>query len=175
MSLNASGCASDLWVLLQGCAALNSDGSPKPMGTQPVGDYALGFATIYNDYAKGGVIAGAMNSGGDASIIEAATRRESALDPADYAMALAQFWSTVGIDPGSPAHGGSSVASVTNNAMAQVGAFLSAIQASMTTEEKKPYYLHYIQNLENAVKSITWQVTEIMPGGSPSTFSVNIE
>lgn len=175
MALNPQSCANNLWELLQGVACLKPDGTPKSADAEPTGDFASGFAATYNDYVSNGVINATINTGGDTSILESASRSQSSITPADFALAMAQYWATVGLVPGDPFHGGTSVVSVTNNAMAHVSTFLNAIESSMTNEERTPYFLHYIENLESATKSITWLVTEMMSSGSPAVFEVTIE
>lgn len=158
-------------------ASLNEDGTNNNQPQQ--GDYPKAFAESYNDYAKAGEVLGATNEGGDASILEGFMRGVSGASGADvqnFAQALADFWSTVAVTPGAPSHGGTAVSKVENDAADLVNAFEAAIMASITTEEKKPYFYHLINNIESiAVSQIVWTVTELMPpSGSPSAFPEGI-
>lgn len=174
MSLNASSCAASLWELLQDVANLKPDGTNKDPLEEPTRDYPTDFASIFNDYVKGGVVAGAENSGGSASTLSSLLSSYSSGESVninDFALSFADFMSKVAVDPGTPAHGGVSVAKVTNDSMGKVGLFIDAINSSLTTEEKKPYYLHFIKNLEDkAIKKIIWTITEVMSDGSRQDF-----
>lgn len=176
MALNPNQLAQSLWDSLKPVAALNEDGSPSD--SEPTGNFTDGFISALNSYAMGGEVPGAENSGGDTSLIESLLNRarsnESGVDVSDLAFAMANFWSTVAVDPGDPGHGGNSVVSVTNNALAHVGDFESAITASFRDTETKPYFQHFVQNLQNmAISKITWTVIEMFNSG-PSTFEVSI-
>jgi hypothetical protein len=157
-------------------AGLDSEG--KPSGNPPTGNYPASFADSYNGYATQGAVLGALNSGGDASIIESffSSVDNSTAVITGLAQALAGFWATVAVTPGEPAHGGTAVEAVTNDALSLVGAFKSAITASITTQEKKPYFLHLVQNIQDiAVSQITWTVTEVMPDSSTADFPETIQ
>lgn len=150
-------------------AGLNSEG--KPSGNAPAGDFATAWARSYNAYASAGVVPGSVNTGGDASGIEQFFNSvdNSTAMAGQFAQALADFWATVAIEPGQPAHGGINVISVTNDAAAHVSAFESAIHASVTNAVRAPYFLHLIENIQAiAVAQITWTVTELMPGTPPT-------
>src|SRR5690606_8981802 len=82
---------------------------------------------------------------------------------------LASYWATVAVTPGAPAHGGTAVVSVVNDAMAHVADFAAAISASITSSEQKPYFQYLIANIETmAVKKSIWPVTERMPPVPPA-------
>ena len=166
MALNPMKCSQELTALICDVAAINPDGSPKPADIKPKGDFPTGFAKAYNNYAKDGEVLGGKNSGGDESILAGALDKTSAIDVSDLALAFAEFWNTVAVDPGDPEHGGTSVSASTNNAMSLVGDFEDAINASLTDEEKMPMYLHFIENLEGAAKKIIWTIVEEFPAGS---------
>ena len=180
MSLNPNTLADTLWSVLQDVAALNPDGTPKPKGVPRTGNYAAGFATALQTYGASGVVPGALNNGGDPSAIQQLLTSKAAsktpIDVTELALAFAEYWHTVAVEPGEPAHGGTSVVSVTNNALGQVSAFEQAIMTSMTTVEMKPYYLHFIQNLQDiAISSIMWTVIEAFPTGGPQAFEESIQ
>lgn len=119
----------------------------------PTGDYPLEFATAYDQYAAGGVVPGAVNSGGalqglEAELIAAPTT------PARLGKALADYWATVALTPDS------GNTNVINDALAKESLFVSAVQASLTASESNPPFEQFIRNVETtAVKSVVWTVT----------------
>lgn len=142
-------------------------------------DYPMDFAVAYDTYARQGEVLGAINEGGNPAILANFLRSIPGDSPATvraFAQAFANYWSEVCITPGSPAHGGTSVIEVTNNALDLVAAFEAAIRTSLTTQEMKPYFYHFINNLEAiAVSQIVWTITEAMPpSGSPASFPEGI-
>lgn len=175
MSLNASNCASQIWTMYCGKAALNSDGTPIKGGTAQSG-FNSDFASIYNNYASDAIIPGTDNQGGDASILEGALNPSGSTDVTGLALAFAQFWESVAVIPGTPSHGGTGVVSVTNNAMAHVSDFESAIQSSITTTKSTPYFETFILNIESVVKDIIWTVIETMPpNGTPAPHQAQVQ
>tara|TARA_B100000700_G_scaffold324914_1_gene432275 strand:- start:83 stop:622 length:540 start_codon:yes stop_codon:yes gene_type:complete len=132
--------------------------------THPVlpNNYASRFASAYNDYAKEGEIAGATNEGGDFSMIESALNNidNTTGAVANLADAFAQYYSNVALIPAEPAHGGNSVSSVTNDAASKASVFESEILSVYTTTQSTPFFLSFIQAIENAAKQITWTVVE---------------
>lgn len=162
----ASYAITDAYLL---AASINSDGTPT--GNPPQGDYPAAFSQSIDDYAQEGLVPGAVNTGGDASIIENFMRNidGTAAGVQAFALALASYWATVAVTPGAPAHGGTAVVSVVNDAMAHVADFAAAISASITSSEQTPYFQHLIANIETmAVKKIIWTVTEMMPTVPPA-------
>lgn len=163
-------------------AGLNEDGSPiLDANGEPIypdaPDFPGAFADAYDAYAKAGVVAGAKNNGGQAALLKTAVaamdNSSSSIDV--LAQAMASYWATVALEPGTPAHGGVGVVSVANDAAAQISAFKAAITASITDQIKKPYFLHFIQNVQSiGVAAVTWQVTETFANGSSATFPVKI-
>lgn len=143
--------------------------------------FADDFAKAYDDHAAEGIVLGALNVGGAKDIISTflKTVKDGDTDTVDrFAKALAAFWLTVAIVPGVPAHGGISVASVINDAMAHEADFKAAIEASITTEESKPYYFSLVDNIQKmAVSLIIWTVVELIPtpgGPVPTPFPETI-
>jgi hypothetical protein len=148
---------------------LNVDGSviyeedevtatPPPMPN----NFASRLATAYNNYVKDGEVLGAVNEGGNPSILEAAF---SALDNSstsvdNLAAAFASFYSEVAIINGDPAHGGSTVISVENDAASRQSDFKAAIDSTYTQSEVPPPFSTFIQNIESAAKQIIWSVEE---------------
>lgn len=136
----------------------------------PVGDFPLEYSLAYEQYSLTGEVLGAVHGNQQPSIIETFMRSFST-SITEFATALANYWATVLIVPGSPAHGGVSVVSVVNDAASWVSAFEAAITASLTTEYKYPVMVHFIENVESiALPNVTWTVTELMPNGSTQSF-----
>lgn len=170
--LNASQCAENITNAYLPAAGLTANGEPST--EPPTGDYPAAFAAAYNNYAKKGIVLGATNNGGDATIIEMFMRGVSSRSQTitDFAQALAEYWATVAITPGLPAHGGIEVVSVSNNALSHYADFEAAIRASITQTESKPYFHQFVSNIETmAVRKIIWTVTELMPGSPPTPVS----
>lgn len=143
--------------------------------------FAKDFAAAYDKYAAEGIVLGGLNIGGVVASIETYLTSLSTPDPAaidNFAKALSAYWATVAIVPGLPAHGGTSVVSSLNDALAHEADFKVAIEASITTEESKPYYFNLIKNIETmAVKLIIWTVIELIPtpaGPVPTPFPEGI-
>lgn len=158
MALNPQFGADQLWSALQLAASLNSNGTPvvdsedKPVYAN-YQTYPNNFANGYNNYALDGVVAGAVNEGGNKGALSDFLITGGT--PSQFAVALATFWADVALIPDTGTE------SITNDAMSKVSDFEAAIRASMTTEEKKPYFLHFVVNIENVVKTIIWTVTKI--------------
>jgi hypothetical protein len=143
--------------------------------------FANDFATSYDSYASEGIVLGALNIGGVIESIETYLTSLKYPDPSaidDFAKALSVYWATVAIVPAAPMHGGISVVSCLNDALAHESDFKAAIQASITTKESKPYYFNLIKNIETiAVKLIIWTVIELIPtpsGPVPTPFPEGI-
>ena len=152
-------------------AGLNGNG--RPNGNPSTGNYPSSFAAGYKEYAEQGIVLGADNSGGNESIIRAALGKNTTVT--ELATAFANYWATVAVLPGDPAHGGTSVISVVNDATTRVSAFEAAIVASITSTESKPYFFNFVNNIETmAVSTIIWTVTELMSSGSSSSFPETI-
>lgn len=170
MALVPANAAAGISLALQDQAGIDATGSPT--GALPMGDFPESWATAYDDYAAAGVVPGAENTGGDKSIIENALRsaESSTATVTVLATALANYWATVAIETGTPAHGGTAVASVVNNAAALVTLFEDAINASITSSESVPWFETFITNVQTmAVASIVWTVTELLPPAATPT------
>ena len=138
-----------------GAAAINTEYQATILFPQ-VGDYPAEFATAYDDYAKAGVVTGALNTGGDKSIIEAAVRAAETT-PAALGEAFAQYWATVAILPAPP-----NLSSV-NDAANLGGVFAAAVAASVRDTESVPYFGEFITNVEAAAKAVVWAITPPPP------------
>lgn len=169
MALNPTVAATGMTTALKKAASLKEDENGTLVDTGEKYDnstFAADFAGAYNEYVMGGMVPGTVNSGGDVSILEAALDGKET-SPAKLGLAFANYWNTVCVTPGAPMHGGVSVVSSINNATSLASAFTSAIQASLTTKESKPYYLKFVQNIETmAVLKIQWTITEMVVVGT---------
>jgi len=153
-------------------AYMSIDASGLTITTAPgvvkpsIGDFPNSFASAYETYSLTGEVLGAVHGAQELGIIEAYLKTFSNT-VIDFATALANYWATVLIVPGIPAHGGISVLSVSNDAASQVSAFASAITASLTSEYQLPLMKTLIDNIEAiALPTITWTVIEIIPTGA---------
>lgn len=138
--------------------------------------WAEDFAEAYNEYVLDGEVPSAENTGGETSILEGAFTGAN-INPPILGLAFAEYWATVAILPGIPELGGIAVVSSTNNAMALGADFTSAVKASITTKESKPYFLDLVKNVEAVAKTIEWTVIEntvVGPSVVPITHIVNI-
>lgn len=175
MALIPNIASSGIYTGYMDVAGLDESGvvDPKPA----VGDFAKNWADSYNSYAKEGSVLGALNTGGNTGPIEAffnSSLPNSSSSIIVFATALAEFWADVAIDAGMPAHGGSTVISVTNDALLHIPAFQQAILATLTSSESKPYFFSLIDNIQKiGVSAITWTVTELV-GIAPASFSEKI-
>lgn len=144
----------------------DDEGNIKP----PEGDFPKQYAEAYETYSLEGIVLGALPGLQQPDIIETFMRSFST-SITEFATALANYWFTVLIVPGIPAHGGVSVISVVNDANNWIPSFEAAILASITTDYKYPVMVHLIENIETiALPNVTWTVTELMPNGSPASF-----
>jgi hypothetical protein len=150
MSLNPSSCASAL-----------SAANDSAISTYPSGDFGAAFASAYKAYSTAGVlsatggVAGTEDESILADFINGLDNRESTIT--EFATALASYWATCMLTPSAGS------ITVTNNAMSKVSAFEAAINASYSTTEQLPYYLNFIQNIENVAKTITWVCIKPIP------------
>lgn len=178
MALNASAMASTMNQIYTEETNLNIDGSvkyevdgvtatPPPMPN----NFASRLATAYNDYASQGEVASATNEGASPSGIESAL---AAMDNSPNSVnalgqAFADYYAQVALIPAEPTHGGTTVISVTNDASTKASDFTAAILSTYTTANVSPPMSTFIQNIENAAKSITWFIEE-----DTGTFEENI-
>lgn len=173
MALNPSFAATGITEGYKLFSAIGDDGITT--GQPSAGDYPSLFATAYDNYAAQGIVLGADNSGRSPIIIEDFLRSGlagSSQPVTDFATILAEYWATVAVMPGDPAHGGTAVVSVTNDAMAHITDFEAAILDSLTTVESKPWFENFVQNVQDiGVSSVTWTVTELLPPAVPTAFS----
>lgn len=134
-----------------------------------IGDYPSTFASTHETYSLSGEVLGAVHGNQQPDILETYLRTFST-SVTDFATALAEYWSTVLIVPGPPAHGGDVVTTVVNDAASKVASFEAAITTTFTTSLSTPVFINLINNIEQiALPDVTWTVTELFDG-SPVTF-----
>jgi hypothetical protein len=176
MTLQIQTAATPLLAALCKACAINPDGTPIPNGKADISTYASDFGQAYNAYAKQGVVLGSTNEGGNPSHLTSVLQRTTHVTTSEFAQAFALFWSEIALVKGPPGHGGVETVDVKNDALANVGLFQQAIEASLTTVESKPYYHRFLRNLETmAVKKIKWTVKEKYSDGSETEFVEYIE
>lgn len=132
-------------------------------------DMAKKLAQVYLDYSKAATVPGAdMSAGGDVSILENAFQ---VTDPATQVQKLAagicKYWATCGV-PGTPAHGGTGVQSVTIAGASMITAMTAAIQSLVTDQEVPDPFVKFFQATEAVVKTIPVTVVEIIPVPPPT-------
>jgi|SRR5690554_546065 len=127
------------------------------------------LAQVYLDYSKAATVLGAdMSAGGDVSILEDAFQ---VADPAAQVQKLAagicNYWATFDT-PGVPAHGGTTVVSVTVAGAAMIPAMVAAIQSLVTDQEVPDPFVKFFQATESVVKTIPVTVVEMIPVPPPT-------
>lgn len=156
-----------------GVPVAGDDGMPVPSQ----GNYEEIFADAIEAHSLTGEVPGAEHGNQDKTIIEdfIASFSDNSSGVIEFATALANYWATVLIVPGSPAHGGVEVTDVVNDAANRVSAFEDAITASITQEYKYPWMEHFIINVESiALPQVIWTVTELMSDGTTQTFTETV-
>lgn len=144
MSLNASGCASAI------NAAMNSY-----LSSYPAGNFATAFVGAYKAYSQAGVLSaggGVAGTEDDSILLSFFNSFSSDTTDAAFGAALASYWSTCLLSPSGGA------VSLTNDGGSKAAAFTAAITASYRTTDTSPYYLQFIQAIEDVVKTIQWTV-----------------
>jgi len=149
MSLSASSCASAINAAMDSYVA-----------TYPTGNFATAFASAYKSYSQAGVLSaggGVAGSEDDSILTNFFNSFPSDTTDDAFGAAMAQYWSTCLLTPS-----GGAVA-VVNNGSSKAAAFTAAIAASYSTVDSQPYYLNFIQAIENVAKTIQWTVTLSVP------------
>jgi len=145
MSLSASSCAS----------AINA-GMDSYIATYPSGSFATAFVSAHKAYSQAGVLSmggGVAGSEDDSILTDFFNSFSSDTTDAAFGAVMAQYWSTCLLVPSGGAVG------VVNDGASKAAAFTAAITASYSTTDSQPYYLNFIQNLEDVAKTIQWTVT----------------
>jgi hypothetical protein len=153
LGLNPSVASTAIAAAYQDASGTDENGRPLP--GVPAGDYPADFATAYDEYAKQGVVVGAINLGGDKSIIENCLRNgfSGSGMVIQLAEALRDYWATVALIPAP------GFVSVSNDAMSILlyPFWIMAVEASITGSESKPYFSDFISNVQSiAVEQVTW-------------------
>ncbi len=144
MSLNASGCASAI------NAAMDSY-----LTTYPAGNFATAFVSAYKAYSQAGVLSaggGVAGTENDSILLDFFNSFSSDTTDEAFGAALASYWATCLLSPSGGA------VSLTNNGGSKSAAFTAAITASYKTTDSQPYYLDFIQAIEDVAKTIVWTV-----------------
>ena len=164
MPLDSTKCA-DRWR-----AAIERQAARKPSEWLSPASMAAELAGIYNDYAKEATLLGAdMTAGGAVDLLEAAFAADGT--PAAVAVMAAgicNFWGSF-VTIGTPAHGGTAVASVLVGGASQIAAMSAAITGLIGATEKPTPYLDLIKAVEDVVKLMPCIITEIMPPNATPT------
>jgi hypothetical protein len=149
MSLSASGCAS----------AINSAMSSY-ISTYPSGNFTTAFVSVYKAYSQAGVLSfggGVAVTEDDGILTSFFNSFSSYTSDADFAQAMADYWSTCLKTPVPPA------TALSNDASTKVAALTAAIAASYRTTDTQPYYRHFIQAIEDVAKTIQWTAVLSVP------------
>lgn len=178
MALSSKKASDAIWGRYMRAVGLDDEGDLRYEDGEWVGVDLDGFqedwAEGYDEYAKDGVVLGADNVGGDVSILVSALNSVKGQYPSYgnsidiLANGLAQYWATVAVENGTPAHGGTEVLSVVNNAATLAPAFKAAITSSVTQSRSEPFFKVFVDNVESVVSTIVYTVTELMPTTPPS-------
>ena len=120
------------------------------------------FATAYDSYAKGGTLLGAdLTQGGTLSLLQAGFVTDNTSATIDrFAQAICDYWVSNNAT-GTPAHGGTSVQSVT--IVPDVPAMRSAIQSLVTDQERVDPYRFFMATQEAVVNTFVCTIVELLP------------
>ena len=134
---------------------------------------ATRFAEAYALSAKGGIVAGAdMSKGGDITRLEAAFASDNTPATIDrMAEGIAEYWATAGA-PGSPAHGGERVESV--SVSVDPAAVKRAIMGQVGRPAHSEGWVPLLAAIENVIKSSAFVIVEIV-NGTPTPFEEHIQ
>lgn len=138
---------------------------PNP---RPPDDMAQRLAAIYADYSREATLPGAdLSGGGNVVLLETAFRvTDPSAQVSNLAAGLCAYWATCAA-PGIPAHGGTSVQSVTIPAAGREADMAAAILALVTDQERPGAFVEFYRATEAVVRSIPCVVVEIIPGSPP--------
>ena len=137
------------------------------------GSFSYGqlFADSYHAYAAQGVVIGLAP--GSLSFTKSFLKNVmdgGGANAATFATALAQFWNSTSGTQVLACPGGVTLNGYSNNALSKVGAFQSAITASIDSSAiTDPIYANFFTATEPVVKSIIWTFNEIT--SAPSNIS----
>lgn len=149
MSLNSSSCA----------AAINA-AMDSYLASYPSGNFTAAFVSAYKSYSQAGVLSaggGVAGTEDDSILTSFFNSFSSSTTDTAFGTAMANYWASCLLTPS-----GGAVA-VVNDAASKVSAFTAAITASYGTTDSQPYYLNFIQNIEDVAKTIQWTATLSVP------------
>lgn len=175
MALNPSAFASSITSAHR--SASNLDADLKPIGTPTLpNNFSSDFGDAMSLLIAGGTVAGAINTGADPSAIQSAidSISNTEADADNIGGAFANMMSTVAITPGTPAHGGTAVVSVENDASSKGSEISNIIKSKITDKEQSPPYENLADAMIEAIGTITWKVTEVYSNGSTQTHDVHM-
>jgi len=121
------------------------------LSTYPAGSFATAFASAYKSYSQAGVLSaggGVAGTEDEGILVDFFNSFPSDTTDDAFGAVMAQYWSTCLLTPS-----GGAVA-VVNNGSSKAAAFTAAIAASYSTVDSQPYYLNFIQAIENVAKTI---------------------
>lgn len=145
MGLSASSAASSINLAMDSYIA-----------SYPSGSFSNAFVAAYKAYSQAGVLSlggGVAGSEDDSILLDFFNSFSSDTTDAAFGAALAAYWSTCLLMPSGGA------ISLVNDASSMAAAFTAAITSSYRTTDTQPYYLHFIQAIEDVAKTIQWTVT----------------
>lgn len=149
MSLSASSCASAINTAMDSYIA-----------SYPSGNFTSAFVSAYKSYSQAGVLSaggGVAGTEDESILLDFFNSFSSDTTDAAFGAALASYWSTCLLSPSGGA------VSLTNDGGSKAAAFTAAITASYRTTDTSPYYLQFIQAIEDVVKTIQWTVALSSP------------
>jgi hypothetical protein len=126
------------------------------IATYPSGNFATAFVSAYKAYSQAGVLSmggGVAGSEDDSILTNFFNSFSSSTTDADFGAAMASYWATCLLTPSGGA------VSLTNDGASKAADFTAAITASYRTTDVQPYYLHFIQAIEDVAKTIQWTTT----------------
>lgn len=142
MGLSASSCASSINLAMDSYIA-----------SYPSGNFSNAFVAAYKAYSQAGVLSaggGVAGTEDDSILLDFFNSFESQTTDDAFGAALAAYWGTCLLTPSGGA------VSITNNGGSKAADFTAAIAASYRTTDTQPYYLHFIQAIEDVAKTIQW-------------------
>ena len=135
---------------------------------------AVELADAYDTYAKEGTLPGAdLTTGGTKSLLEAGFISDNTSATIDrIAEGICDYWISNNT-PGTPAHGGTSVVSVTIDANSKLADMKAAIAALVTDEPVSGFMDVFYQATQDVVKTIPCTIVEMI-SRTPTPFEETI-
>lgn len=175
MALNPNVFAAAITEAYKLAANLDSNLEPIDHPTLP-NNFVSSFGSAMNSLLSGGGVPGTSNTGANTSglenILSNLSNSESDVDA--LGEAFASMMSNVCITPGSPAHGGVAVISVTNDASSKGVQVASLLKSKITNQLHTPPYTNFADAFMSAVGTITWTVTELYSDSTTQSHNVKM-